>query len=109
MKSSVEHCDLKQNAELTFKFNQDFGRHGWLRLTPAYSVKLVNDILKNQPVGISILDPFSGTGTTALCAIYQNCEATGIEINPFLCWLGEVKTAQYLPTTIERASECVCE
>lgn len=39
---------LGRRAELTFKHNANHGRHGWLRLTPAYSVKLVNDILSDR-------------------------------------------------------------
>ena len=76
-----------QNAELTFKYNQNHGRHGWLRLTPAYSVKLVDDILKTSDSGIAVLDPFSGTGTTPLSAAYRDSTGTGVEVNPFLTWL----------------------
>ena len=74
----------RQNAELTFKYNLDHGRHGWLRLTPAYSVKLVNSILAASDPGIAVLDPFSGTGTTPLSAAYRDDMGTGVEINPFL-------------------------
>jgi hypothetical protein len=86
---------FRQNSELTFKYNLNNGRHGWLRLTPAYSVKLVNDILDNSDNGISVLDPFSGTGTTPLCAAYRGNNGTGIEINPFLEWLAQVKVDHY--------------
>ena len=60
----------RQNANLTFKLNRHYGRHGWLRLTPAYSVKLVSEILTASDRGIRVLDPFSGTATTSLCAAY---------------------------------------
>lgn len=36
---------VQQNAQYTFKYNTSIGRHGWLRLTPAYSVRLVEEIL----------------------------------------------------------------
>lgn len=36
---------ITQNAQYTFKYNSSLGRHGWLRLTPAYSVRLVEEIL----------------------------------------------------------------
>ena len=36
---------MKQRADLTFKENLLRGRHGWLRLTPAFSVKVVHQIL----------------------------------------------------------------
>ena len=60
---------IKQNTKYTFKYNLSMGRHGWLRLTPAYSVRLVEEILESltyTPKGI--LEPFSGTGTTAASA-----------------------------------------
>ena len=35
----------RQKAHLTFRGNAKRGRHGWLRLTPAYSLQVVNEIL----------------------------------------------------------------
>jgi hypothetical protein len=32
---------LRQRADYTHKHNKASGRHGWLRLTPAYSLKIV--------------------------------------------------------------------
>jgi len=96
---------VRQNADLTFQFNRHHGRHGWLRLTPAYSVKLVADILAASDREIRVLDPFSGTATTLLCATYAGDNATGVEINPFLTWFGNAKLAQYDPVCIDTASE----
>lgn len=98
---------FRQNSELTFKYNLNSGRHGWLRLTPAYSVKLVNDILDNSDPGIAVLDPFSGTGTTPLCAAYRGNNGTGIEINPFLEWLAQVKVDHYDESILEECSRLV--
>ncbi|MDQ3687707.1 MAG: site-specific DNA-methyltransferase [Acidobacteriota bacterium] len=86
---------LKTRADLTFKHNIKRGRHGWLRLTPAYSIKVVHEILEQHPKVKHVLDPFSGTGTTGLvCAeLGLNCDL--IDINPFLIWLARVKTANY--------------
>ena len=97
----------RQNADLTFKVNRHYGRHGWLRLTPAYSVKLVSEILTASDQGIRVLDPFSGTATTPLCATYAGDIATGIEINPFLTWFGNVKLATYSPACIRDASDAL--
>jgi len=92
----------KQNAHLTFKHNQHNGRHGWLRLTPAYSVPLVSNILNGHKYTVKVLDPFSGTGTTALCASYLGLRATGLEINPFLVWFSSVKFRNFSSSTIEK-------
>lgn len=86
---------LSQKAELTFKHNTKLGRHGWLRLTPAYSVKIVDEILDRHDDHSPVLEPFSGTGTTALCAAYHGHTAIAVDVNPFLVWFGQAKVAHY--------------
>ena len=88
--------DIRQRADLTFKENVLHGRHGWLRLTPAYSVRLVEHILDEfGGRARRVLEPFSGTGTTPLCAAYRGLHAVAMDINPFLVWLGRVKGRHY--------------
>ena len=83
----------RQNAHLTFKYNASMGRHGWLRLTPAYSVRLVESILTGLPYNPScVLEPFSGTGTTELVCANQGIKSIAYDINPFLAWFAGVKT-----------------
>ena len=97
--------NYRQRADLTFKHNSQNGRHGWLRLTPAYSVKIVHRLLKGEPPGLSVLDPFSGTATTALCAAEYGHNAVAVDINPFLVWFGKAKTSIYSLENIEAASD----
>lgn len=86
----------KQNIQYTFKYNTAMGRHGWLRLTPAYSVKIVDYILSElKYMPNCILDPFSGTGTTALVCANIGIKSIAYDINPFLVWLAETKTRIY--------------
>jgi DNA modification methylase len=85
----------KQKSEYTFKANRSLGRHGWLRLTPAYGVKLVEKLLLCAEKGAIIVDPFSGTATTGLVAAQKGYEAITFDINPFLIWLGKVKCQNY--------------
>jgi len=85
----------KQRADLTFKANLKNGRHGWIRLTPAYSVKVVHQILDDNPQVTSVLDPFSGTGTTGVVAAERGLQGSLLDINPFLVWLAKVKTDNY--------------
>ena len=87
--------ELRQRADYTHKFNAKTGRHGWLRLTPAYSVKVVEEIIASSGQGLRVLDPFCGTGTTALCAVARGHQATTVDINPFLTWLARAKTRRY--------------
>lgn len=86
---------IKQRADYTFKYNKVLGRHGWLRLTPAYSVKLVKELLASDKKGTYVLDPFSGTATTGLVAAEDGLEASLFDINPFLIWLGNTKCTSF--------------
>ncbi len=86
---------LRQRADYTHRFNAGSGRHGWLRLTPAYSVKIVEELITRHDRSRRVLDPFCGTATTALSAAYHGHEGVTTDINPFLVWLGGVKTARY--------------
>jgi hypothetical protein len=86
---------LRQRADYTHKFNTKTGRHGWLRLTPAYSLKIVEEIITQYDRPMRIFDPFCGTATTALSAAYHGHEGVTTDINPFLVWLGKAKTAHY--------------
>lgn len=97
----------RQNAHLTFKGNCGIGRHGWLRLTPAYSLRLVRDYVSGLRPHQVVTDPFSGTGTTALAAVEAGVRGQALDINPFLLWLGRAKTRHYGERTIAQARELV--
>ena len=94
---------LRQRADYTHRHNAAAGRHGWLRLTPSYSVKIVDEILSAYRPDRRVLDPFCGSGTTALAAVRRGHDATTIDINPFLAWLARVKTARYAPGVLGEA------
>lgn len=87
---------LGRSEHLTFKGNGHESRYGWLRLTPAYSLHLVAQIIEgcaaDEP---RILDPFCGTGTTALLCAERGIACDTTDINPFLIWLARTKTRQY--------------
>lgn len=93
--SRSKSLSLSQRADYTHKFNTNLGRHGWLRLTPAYSVRVVEEILSQYPSVEHIFDPFCGTGTTAVSGAFHGIKATSIDINPFLTWLANAKAATY--------------
>lgn len=94
---------VAQRLDYTFKYNQKLGRHGWLRLTPAYSVKLVEELLANDYSSNLILDPFSGTATTGLVSAFSGRQSYLYEINPFLIWFGNAKCSNYSMTDIAEA------
>lgn len=100
---------LKRRAEYTHQYNSRTGRHGWLRLTPAFSVKIVEELLSLYARPVRVLDPFCGTGTTALCAAHHGLEAVTIDINPFLVWFARAKTARYSAASMASAESAGVE
>lgn len=91
---------LSQRSDYTHKYNSRSGRHGWLRLTPAYSVKIVEELINKCDGSMRIFDPFCGTATTALSAAYHGHDGVTTDINPFLVWLGQAKMAHYSSETL---------
>src|SRR4051794_37446897 len=86
---------------LTFRANAEATRYGWLRLTPAYSVQLVAGLLdRHASDGTLVLDPYCGTGTTALVCAERGIACRTTDINPFLIWLTRAKPARYDPGEI---------
>jgi DNA modification methylase len=106
MNTVTERPQLGFTERLTQRANLKHTRYGWLRLTPAYSVHLVGDLLSELRVqdGV-VLDPFCGTGTTSLVCAERGIRADTTDINPFLVWLAQTKCASYLPSDLGRFAE----
>ena len=102
---TLARSPLGQRRDYTHQFNTSIGRHGWLRLTPAYSVKVVEEIFGTYRSDLNVFDPFCGTGTTALSASYWGHTATTTDINPFLTWLTQVKTCKYGSRTLQETRQ----
>lgn len=93
---------ISRHDHLSFKGNLKNTRYGWLRLTPAHSVHLIGELLNaHTEAHPTVLDPFSGTGTTALVCAERGLECDTTDINPFLLWLGQTKTRIYNEQDIE--------
>ncbi len=105
MDALAETTALRRRAYLTFKANLRHTRYGWLRLTPAYSVHLVKELLDQYAGHESVvLDPFCGTGTTALVCAERGIACDTTDINPFLVWLAKAKTRACTVPDVRRAS-----
>lgn len=93
---------------ITYRGNLRSTRHGWLRLTPAYSVELVRELItaRSRPE-LPVLDPFCGTGTTLLACAEQGIVCHTVDINPFLRWLAQVKSRRYTRGDIDKAGQLV--
>ena len=72
----------------------------WFRFKEAYSPAFVTETIAacDYPVRL-VLDPFGGTGTTALTARMQGLDSTSIEVNPFLADLIRVKVTPISPAS----------
>ena len=92
---------VERREYLTFKGNLRRTRYGWLRLTPAYSVHQVESLLHGHAEDDVVLDPFCGTGTTALVCAERGVACDTTDINPFLVWLASAKARRYEPGDID--------
>ncbi len=65
----------------------------WYLMPEAFSAGLVEQAMARYGLGPgdTILDPFSGTGTTVLAAKLAGLNGLGLEANPFLAWAAGVK------------------
>lgn len=95
--------NILRSDHLTYRGNSKDTRYGWLRLTPAFSVHLVQGFVGGLPDSAHVLDPFCGTGTTALVCAEEGIGCTSTDINPFLLWLAEAKCAPYSDVDIDHA------
>lgn len=96
---------LPRFDHLTYRGNSKCTRYGWLRLTPAFSIHLILDLVRSLPTGARVLDPFCGTGTTALVCAEEGIKADTTDINSFLLWLGTAKCARYSANDLAQARD----
>jgi hypothetical protein len=92
---------------VTFRGKLDLPIHRWYRLTPSFSPRLADDIADAFGLGPDdlVLDPFSGVGTVPLCMKYRGIPACSIEWNPYLHFVGAVKTRTY--RDLDRIESCM--
>jgi len=74
-------------------------RHRWYEFKEGFSSTLVERAIRetkkdNKSTFFTVLDPFSGSGTSPLTALQSNCNAVGYEVNPFMSFVGKTKCHQ---------------
>ena len=92
-----------QNFEAPVSSNMAAGNlpfQRWFRFKEAYSPAFVTDTIAacDYPVR-HLLDPFGGSGTTALTARMQGLDSSSIEVNPFLADLIRAKVTPISPAS----------
>lgn len=87
----------RDTKSVTFQGKLELPIHRWYRLTPSFAPQLAWDIADHFRLGPRdlVLDPFSGVGTVPLCMKYRGIPACSIELNPYLFFVGTVKTRTY--------------
>jgi len=87
----------RSTKAVTFQGKLDLPIHRWYRLTPSFSPRLAVDIACEFGLNEKdfVLDPFSGVGTVPLCMKYRGVRSCSVEINPYLHFVGTVKTRTY--------------
>lgn len=80
----------------------------WYRFKEAFAPRAVVDaISKLDKVPTSCIDPFGGSGTTALTAQFLGIRPTTSEVNPFLADLIEAKLHTYDPQALLRSYDAL--
>ena len=77
-----------------FADNRSRPFHRWYPFVEGYSAELVERALSEQQADGTVLDPFGGSGTTALAAAMLGRDSVFAEVNPYLAWIADVKINQ---------------
>jgi hypothetical protein len=85
---------IGQNALGVFGANRSRPFHRWYPFVEGYSAELVERALAEPAPNGLVLDPFGGSGTTALAAALLGRDSIFAEVNPYLAWVADVKVNQ---------------
>ncbi len=94
---TAPHFTNRSTKAVTFQGKLGLPIHRWYRLTPSFSPHLALDIASEFGLNRKdfVLDPFSGVGTVPLSMKYRGVPSCSVEINPYLHFVGTVKTRTY--------------
>jgi DNA modification methylase len=97
------------SAFVPFTVNSIYPIHRWYRFKEGYSKDLVHLILGSLGIRVNdCLDPFGGSGTTALACQETGIRCHSIEVNPFLWHLAKSKlSTRYTLSGFDDALESV--
>jgi tRNA G10 N-methylase Trm11 len=107
--------DYRISLQATFQGGRGSPLHEWYPYLEGYSPDFVNSIIdKFAPNAATILDPFCGSGTTALIAALRGLRGFYSEVNPVCRFIIECKllairldpkTREHLSTRLEKIAE----
>ncbi len=95
-----------------FTENMKLPVHGWFRFSAGFSAEWAAKLIREQPPAeVRVLDPFVGSGTTAIAAQQVGAEAVGVENHPFYVRIARAKASwpSVSPAQLRRRSERLLE
>lgn len=80
----LELTNKFNRQSVSFQLSKKDALHGWLKYKEGFSANLVNTFLKDYGIvaGNNVLDPFMGSGTTALVCQMNGINSIGYDIMP---------------------------
>ena len=95
----VDYFDLYGRI-MQFNKNKSEPIHRWYPFVEGYSKEFIQSIINEQSIDIGVcVEPFSGSGTTALELQNMGIKCVSFEVNPFMYLLAKVKLqTSYDPT-----------
>lgn len=91
----LEVTDVFNRQSVSFQLSKKDSLHSWLRYKEGFSANLVNTLLDdfNIPPGAWVMDPFMGSGTTALVCQMRKINCIGYDIMPISAMSVRAKAA----------------
>jgi hypothetical protein len=98
-RAAEERFRLRQVGEslgrgFSFADNTQLPIHRWYMFKEGFSAQLIGAFLNERGISAQsalVVDPFSGSGTTALVAQLRGIAARGVEVNPFFVNVASTK------------------
>lgn len=85
-------CFDKYDRIMQFNKNKNQYIHGWYPFVEGYSKEFIDSVINELDyIPTHCLDPFSGSGTTAMELQKYNIKCTSFEVNPFMYHLSKAK------------------
>lgn len=108
----VEITDKFDRRSVSFQLSKNDCIHGWLKYKEGFSAELVRNLISEFRLmpGETILDPFMGSGTTALIAASEGLDSLGYDILPMSALAIKAKSAvrDYDLEELRRMVEFIC-